>query len=158
MQEFSTMFCEIQQALGNLEAQGSETKEALLNLDQAFGNWKPTVDAAVEDLRGEVAGLRSAVADLERAQAGTTPATSPTAAASPTATAPLAATTALLAPLPARGGGGSLDGGRRSPLLPTPPSSAFMGDSRPGPDGHRGSHPPRSGNMGVVTTLVPAPA
>ena len=45
------MFREIKQTLTSLEIQGSETKSALQNLDQAFGSWKPTVDSAVEELR-----------------------------------------------------------------------------------------------------------
>ena len=69
---YCSMFREIQQALGNLDVQGSETKAALMNLDQAFGSWKPAVDEAVEDLRVDLVGLRSAVTDLERAQTATT--------------------------------------------------------------------------------------
>uniref|UniRef100_J3M5W8 Reverse transcriptase domain-containing protein n=1 Tax=Oryza brachyantha TaxID=4533 RepID=J3M5W8_ORYBR len=76
--DFSKVLSEIHDSLMTMNAKQGETQVAIVKLDVGISNWRPQVDAAVQELREEISDIHRQVEHLEKETVNKEVATNPT--------------------------------------------------------------------------------
>jgi predicted nucleic acid-binding Zn-ribbon protein len=112
--DFGKVLLEIQESLVALNHAQAETQAAVVQQEQGVCSWKPQVEAAVQELRGEVEEIKQQLDLASKSQQASASTLSPR--------------------VP------SMDEERKAPLLPTPPPTSLLASAEGGSKSAQGHH------------------